>query len=210
MLNPHTRQRIPPTPTNHMKFIYNDGGKAAAGLKRNTDADRVVRPIAIATGKPYRDIYNIVKVSNHYNDQKEAGEKYIKSLNWHWTSTMQIGSGCTVHLDANELPPGQLIVRISQRLIAVINGVVHDTHDPSQYGSRRCVYGYWSKEIDAITTQHREQGTIIKAKAVAAKMDQNVELQQLSACVETGVITKKQAQQAYQDYLERKKQELRS
>jgi len=26
----------------------------------------------------------------------------------------------------------------------VLDGVIHDTHDPSR-GGRRCVYGYWSR-----------------------------------------------------------------
>jgi len=31
--------------------------------------------------------------------------RYMESLGWEWTPTMQIGSGCTVHLRADELPP---------------------------------------------------------------------------------------------------------
>ena len=55
---------------------------------------------------------------------------------------MQIGSGCTVHLRADELPPGRLVVSVSKHLTAVIDGVIHDTHDCSRRGTR-CVYGYW-------------------------------------------------------------------
>jgi hypothetical protein len=57
---------------------------------------------------------------------------------------MQIGSGCRVHLRADELTPGRLVVQLSRHLTAVIDGVVHDTHDPSRNGTR-CVYGYWSR-----------------------------------------------------------------
>ncbi len=56
---------------------------------------------------------------------------------------MKIGQGCTVHLRADELPGGRLIVRVSRHMCAVIDGVIHDTHDPSRAGTR-CVYGYWS------------------------------------------------------------------
>ncbi|MGA2164193.1 MAG: hypothetical protein ABSH36_06960, partial [Solirubrobacteraceae bacterium] len=55
---------------------------------------------------------------------------------------MKIGHGCTVHLHAEELPSGRLIVRLSRHMCAVIDGVIHDTHDPSRQGTR-CVYGYW-------------------------------------------------------------------
>lgn len=58
---------------------------------------------------------------------------------------MSIGTGCKVHLTSNELPAGRLIVKVSKHLTAVINGVVHDTHDPSREGTR-CVYGYYIKQ----------------------------------------------------------------
>lgn len=70
--------------------------------------------------------------------------RFLDRLGWVWTPTMQIGSGTTVHLAAAELPSGRLIVRCSRHLTAVIDGVVHDTHDPSRGGSR-AVYGYWSR-----------------------------------------------------------------
>ena len=55
---------------------------------------------------------------------------------------MKIGSGCKVHLSDDELPPGRLVVMLSRHAAAVIDGVLHDTHDSSRGGSR-CVYGYW-------------------------------------------------------------------
>ncbi|MGH2478016.1 MAG: hypothetical protein ACRDIL_22445 [Candidatus Limnocylindrales bacterium] len=57
---------------------------------------------------------------------------------------MAIGSGWRVHLRADELPAGWLIVQLSGHVTAVIDGVVHDTHDPSRHGTR-CVYGYWTR-----------------------------------------------------------------
>lgn len=55
---------------------------------------------------------------------------------------MKVGTGCRVHLRDGELPEGRLIVRVSGHLVAVINSVIHDTHDPSREGTR-CVYGYF-------------------------------------------------------------------
>jgi hypothetical protein len=56
---------------------------------------------------------------------------------------MQIGSGCKVHLRDGELPTGRLVVFVSKHYTAVIDGVIHDTYDPSRAGTR-CVYGYFS------------------------------------------------------------------
>jgi hypothetical protein len=58
---------------------------------------------------------------------------------------MFIGSGCKVHLKKDELPSGNLIVRVSKHIVAVIDGVIHDLSDPSRSGTR-CVYGYFKKE----------------------------------------------------------------
>jgi len=39
---------------------------------------------------------------------------YNESLGWKWTPTMRIGQGCKVHLRADELPVGRLIVSVSR------------------------------------------------------------------------------------------------
>ena len=39
---------------------------------------------------------------------------------------------------------GILIARCSRHLVAVIDSVIHDTHDSSR-GGRRCVYGYYQR-----------------------------------------------------------------
>ena len=141
-----------------MKYEMNDGGRSAAGYK-GTTGDCVVRAIAIATGKPYQEVYDAVNataagerrgkrkrgISNARTGVYKATiRRFLESLGWTWTPTMAIGSGCKVHLRAEELPTGRLIVSVSKHLVAVIDGVINDIHDP-QRGETRCVYGYWSK-----------------------------------------------------------------
>jgi hypothetical protein len=84
------------------------------------------------------------KSSAHSGVYKNTTRRYLQSLGWTWTPTMHIGSGCTVHLRADELPSGRLIVSVSNHMVAVIDGVIHNTSDCSR-GGTRCVYGYWSK-----------------------------------------------------------------
>jgi hypothetical protein len=43
---------------------------------------------------------------------------------------------------------GRLIVRCSKHTTAVIDGIIHDTHDPSR-GGTRCVYDYFTKGTGA-------------------------------------------------------------
>ena len=139
-----------------MNFIYNDGGRVKAGFKGEAD-DCVCRAIAIATQKPYKEIYNLIvdfgkkeritknnKTRSHPRTgvNKKTTRKIMEYLGWKSIPTMQLGTGCTVHLRKNELPSGRLIVSVSKHLTCVIDGTIYDTHDCSR-NNNRCVYGYY-------------------------------------------------------------------
>lgn len=150
-----------------MNWIYNDGGRAAAGFKGDV-GDCVTRAIAIATELPYLEVYDALHqgalgnravmarnellygrharrhASPRDGVHKKVSHAYLTELGWVWTPTMQIGSGCQVHLRADELPAGRLVVKVSKHMAAVIDGVIHDIYDPSRDGTR-CVYGYYSQ-----------------------------------------------------------------
>jgi hypothetical protein len=144
-----------------MKFIFNDGGRAAVGYKGLT-GDCVTRAIAIAAELPYQDVYDALAEGHQaqrggrkstkgkrtaakgiYTSRKWFKD-YMDALGWSWTPTMGIGTGCKVHLADGELPMGRLIVKVSRHYTAVIDGVICDTHNP-QRSTGRCVYGYWTK-----------------------------------------------------------------
>jgi hypothetical protein len=171
-----------------MKQVYDDGGRSAAGFKGHA-GDCVARSIAIASGRPYAEVYAALAQGNGSQRAGKRGKRsasarngvnttrkwfkdYMASLGFEWIPTMKIGSGCTVHLNANELPGGRLVVSVSRHYTAVIDGVIHDTFDPSErgttiyppnypkeqlpkgaywlengngwaYSPERCVYGYW-------------------------------------------------------------------
>jgi len=139
-----------------MRFEYNDGGRSAARYKGKT-GDCTCRAIAIATKLPYAYVYmllnEIAKEQRITKRRPKRGSartgiyrttirQIMEMLGWKWTPTMQIGSGCKVHLRDGELPMGRLIVSASKRMVAVVDGVIQDTHDPSR-GGTRCVYGDW-------------------------------------------------------------------
>lgn len=126
---------------------FDDGGRQAAGFKGQTD-DCVVRAIAIATESQYQIVYDdLFKLSGQTPRNGVARkhyEQYLRQNGWGWVPVMKIGSGCTMHVCSEELPPGRVILRLSKHLVASIDGVIHDTHDSSRGGSR-CVYGYFKK-----------------------------------------------------------------
>jgi hypothetical protein len=140
-------------------YVKDDGGRAAAGFKGSA-GDCVARAVAIASGRPYAEVYAVLaqgtgdqrkssrtrkrqaSASNGINTSRKWFADYMESLGFVWTATMTIGSGCRVHLKGSELPSGRLVVAVSKHYVAVIDGAIHDTFDPSR-GGTRCVYGYW-------------------------------------------------------------------
>lgn len=91
----------------------NDGGRAAAGYS-GTTGDCVTRAIAIATGKPYQEIYDALNdlAKNERRGRRRGGargkgissarggvyrqtyDRYLKSMGRVFTPTMEIGTRC--------------------------------------------------------------------------------------------------------------------
>ena len=141
------------------RWVYDDGGRKAAGFKGEA-GDCVCRAISIATRMPYREVHDLIdkfaeteKMAKKQRRRSGADTGVYKplireimaSLGWTWVPTMFFGSGCRVHLKASELPRGRLVVNCSRHSVAVIDGVIHDTFDPSR-GGTRAVYGYYFKK----------------------------------------------------------------
>jgi hypothetical protein len=149
--------------TEALGFVRNDGGRRAAGFQGEA-GDCVVRAIAIAAQRPYLEVYEALRNANAYyaegrtsrlakhiavrgssprnGNHRTVFHDYILSLGFEWVPTMAVGQGCQVHLRQHEIPAGRLIVKVSKHLSAVIDGVIHDTHNPAR-GGTRCVYGYY-------------------------------------------------------------------
>lgn len=133
-----------------MKFTYDDGGRSR--YFRGKTNDCATRAMAITTGRDYKVIYDELRELTGESPRNGIDIRQPKLRQWladqglEWVPTMKVGKGCTVHLNADELPAGRLICRCSKHLVAVIDGVIHDTYDSSREG-KRCVYGYWQQQI---------------------------------------------------------------
>ena len=143
-----------------MEYLYDDGGRAEAGYY-GRERDCVARAIAITSGQSYREIYEnltqiegtriegsrligggklrVASARSGIRTDRQAFREYMASLGFQWTPT----TDCRTHLRADELPPGRLVVALSQHYTSVVDGVIRDTYDPSRKGTR-CVGGYWS------------------------------------------------------------------
>lgn len=140
-----------------MELVYSSGGREKY-YRVIKVGDCVTRAIANATGKDYKEVYDLVnsyasieKTKNSKRSSardgvsKETVYRVLSDMGWRWIPTMFIGRGCQVHLNEKELPKGTLIVSVSKHLTCVKNGKLYDTYDCSRNG-QRCVYGYWMKE----------------------------------------------------------------
>ena len=117
----------------------------------------MARAVAIASGRPYAEVYKALGAGagserrskgatarNGIRTRRQWFKDYMASMGFVWVPTMHIGSGCKVHLCEDELPSGRIIARVTRHYVAVIDGVIYDTHDPSR-DEGRCVYGYWQR-----------------------------------------------------------------
>jgi len=164
MLTPRERSlaKAKADPDHGTTWLWDDGGRHEAGFD-GIAGDCVARSIAIASGRPYAEVYQRLAQGNaaQRRGKREkvarAGKvtashgicvkrkwfrEYMDDLGARWLSTMGIGTGCKVHLTPSELPAGRLVVAVSNHYTAVIDGVIRDIHNPSR-GGTRCVYGYW-------------------------------------------------------------------
>ena len=155
------------------EFKHNDGGRSKY-FKGDT-GDCVARSIAIASGRDYKEIYDRLAQGNASQRRSKRDKRkrsrsarngittkrkwfkdYMRELGFEWVSCMGVGTGCTVHLHADELPNGRLVCSLTGHYTAVIDGVINDTFNPRrgakvsvkdgiEYTKKevRCVYGYW-------------------------------------------------------------------
>lgn len=141
-----------------MDYKYSDGGREAAGYKGKT-GDCFVRAAAIATGKSYEEVYNLVllrcRETNHRKRKRrntpsggiyrEFADTIMAEYGWEWVPIVKPGCSDRPKLKAGDLPKGRILARVTRHFCAVIDDVVHDTHDPRR-GGTRLVYGYYRKK----------------------------------------------------------------
>jgi hypothetical protein len=144
--------------TRGLPHVYDDGGRKAAGFKGRA-GDCFCRSVAIAAQMPYAEAYALINAfsarerksarrsrrsSARDGVHRATARRVMAHLGFTWVPCMTVGAGCKVHVREGELPStGRLILSLSKHFTAVVDGIVHDTYDPSREGTR-CVYGYWS------------------------------------------------------------------
>lgn len=147
-----------------IEFVFDDGGKSKYISQKRT-GDCFCRAVAIASGIEYIEVAKVIshfaakervttKRLKKYKSAKGAtssvtggvwkatGDKVLRHLGFEKVYSMRVGVGCEVHVRANELPMGRLVLSLSRHYAAVVDRVLRDNHDCSR-GGTRCVYAIW-------------------------------------------------------------------
>ncbi len=134
-----------------MEFVWNDGGRAAAGFV-GIAGDCVVRAIAIATNEDYRAVYETLGEAALFTPRhgvaRSVFHPYLEERGWGARSVEDT-------LDPATLPRGVVLVRSEHQgrrrhghLCCVIDHAVHDTWNPFDESDSRIVE-FWVPETDA-------------------------------------------------------------
>ena len=97
------------TETTAIMWVLDDGGRVKNGYRGHAPGDCAARAAAIASGRPYKEIYDRIinlarlerpgttRVRSHPREgvHKRTMQRLMEELGATWTPTMTIGSGCT-------------------------------------------------------------------------------------------------------------------
>jgi hypothetical protein len=118
-----------------LPWTYDDGGRAAIAPRTDPGiGDFVTRAIAIATGRPYAEVYDMVdkfgRAAGYLGiaclgvPDELADELMSEITGWRWVPLHN------AHFVTSDLPnETRLIARIHGHWFAVIDGVIHDIDD---------------------------------------------------------------------------------
>lgn len=137
-----------------MKYVFNDGGRLRAGYT-GAASDCVTRSIAIATGKPYVEVYEylnkliglssvekIRKSTASTGVYRETYEIMLRMMGWKYVIVWKPATDYLLE----SLPKGRLILSVHKHMTTLINGVVHDTFNPFESKTkRRILQGFYIK-----------------------------------------------------------------
>jgi len=141
----------------HNRFVFDDGGKLDAEFYGES-GDCTVRAFAIATELPYREVWKFFRRISRWRTTKDEAprskwrsrermpiiEKVLMANGWErcyvpldFRDTQEDDKPFTLrelldpHISDCEFPRGRVLVVQPKHVVAVVDGVIHDTFDSS-------------------------------------------------------------------------------
>ena len=132
-----------------MSFVYDDGGRQAAGFE-GPAGDCVCRAVSIASGRSYGEVRERLNLlggtSRVRHSKRRASAENGLVTSRPWFALYMVELGFRWHAGDGDTSAGRFVVSIPCHAFAIIDGVVHDTHE---VGLRRQYYGvvgYWHRD----------------------------------------------------------------
>lgn len=135
-----------------MKYVYNDGGRAAAGFTGSAN-DCVTRAIALVSGKPYAEVWQAMAAGNKSDGKRFSADHCVRTYN-RWFYDYMTANGFTwvepkKKTYVRDLLKGNYVVAIRGHYFAVLGDTIYDTHPVSD---NKVVRGYWLYKAPKVTT----------------------------------------------------------
>lgn len=130
-------------------WVYDDGGQARE-RSGYVYYQAFCRAIAIATGDSYAEVAEVLSDrtraygSHGFPVLMRVADDHLRRLGWRWTPTVAQNGRSIMRLRTLLGSSGRFVAQLHSHVTTVIDGVIHDTTDPSD-GGRRCVRGFWSR-----------------------------------------------------------------
>lgn len=130
-------------------WVYDDGGRAAANLSDGPMGDCVTRAIAIAAQLDYRTVWEAMAAFAQPDKGIAINEFFfltsMADYGFRYHHLTDIKGKPMGKLDLNTIPRrGRFVAVLNNHAVAVVNGIMRDTYDPSN-GGKRAVYGYYKR-----------------------------------------------------------------
>jgi hypothetical protein len=153
-----------------MKFIETDGGRKAAGFV-GTTGDCVTRALTIATGEPYKQVYQeLFDIAKEYSKtqstptarsiarrgatprrgvHKEVYDIFLKKRGWGYLPRTNKQGRAEVTLHECTFDPAKTyIVSVRRHLTVIKGGTLLDSYDPTDGEKKNVgVKGYYLRKV---------------------------------------------------------------
>lgn len=127
-------------------MLCHDGGRKESKRSKQRN-DCTVRALAIATGIPYDEAYDLLaaagrKSGSGFNIKKWAPTASVNNFGFKWIAFPAVSGQRRMNpmTFCKQYSTRTYIARVAKHVFAVIDGVIYDTHEPR---ADCCIYGVW-------------------------------------------------------------------
>ena len=126
------------------RIMYNDGGRVRAGFP-SSSGDCVVRALSILTGAEYESVRTTLQIyiARERGSRSDVENGVYPKTYKKFLKTVDVLGWRNVTKWEQVPTEGKLMVVLGAHVVAVIDGVIHDTFDPVDAEHCGKIFGYY-------------------------------------------------------------------